>query len=139
MSSYIKDTSDKINENNNKSCWRLKRLRAEPSLQSSVVISLVKIYIWIFFFKGNFALRVGTFHSRLTPYLIQWPQVFCKWRYDRFILCHATSQGLFIEGSCKRLGGSSLQYVTTYLSMFVAIGRVQVEIWNVMWLHQTTW
>ena len=49
--------------------------------------------------------RVGVFHSKWAPYLIQCSQNFCKWWYNRFILCHMSSKDDLIVGSCKSMVG----------------------------------
>ena len=44
-----------------------------------------------------------------------------------FSNCHVTSHDHLIEGSCEFMGGSSLQYITTLISL-VTISIVIVEV-----------
>ena len=44
-----------------------------------------------------------------------------------YLICHVTSDDHLIERACKRMGGNSLCYVTTPISL-ATISTVMVEI-----------
>ena len=69
--------------------------------------------------KDHLTLMMGASHQKPASTMTIWSLwVFCRWRYNILhLICHVSLHDHLTEGSCKFMGGSSLQYVTTLISL----------------------
>ena len=75
---------------------------------------------------GHMALRIGASHYESAACLVWCSWVFCRWR-DNVFICNVTQHDHLTEVLWKLLGGSSMRYGTTLVSL-VTISTVIVGI-----------
>ena len=66
--------------------------------------------------KGHVTLRMRASNCESAFCLFSCSWIFCRWRL-MYLICYVTSHDHFIQRACEFIGGNSLCYVTTLISL----------------------